>query len=673
MKKYVKGTVYILLIFLTCGVSYYSIFNHYPSNIHAWAQADRYALSLCFLENGFDLFHPCTFHYNLQFPAKIPLVIEDGITAVDFPLNEYLIALIMKITGNTSPAIFRLYILIYSLIGLLYLFKLSYLFSKSTFYSYVVVCFALSSPVFFYYQISFLPSIPSLASLFIGLYYFFRYKNTSVNSNLFLALLFLTLAALYRLPFVIFLFSIILIQLRNFATTKKIVWQECFIYIFSISIVASYFCFNSFLRYKYGSIFLGGILPASSPSQFIEFLLTSMNTWGTHYFTIYHYLLLLFLVVCFLFSIKAPHNKPLYFSFILFVFLSALGVSFYSVLMIQQFQNHDYYFLDTFYPILLFVALVFISTINFKQKRQILIYRISLSLFIMGSFFSCFNTYTLRTSTGPWDDTETERMNFTNSSVFLDSVGISKSAKLLALGVHSSNLPFILMKRKGYRIINTSKEAITKALLLDYDYIVMQNDKIYNDIIWNYPDIINQLKKVFENEHLSIYTKRNTPINSSILEFLNFSNSTIKTTTTLSFDSIEAYTFIKNRGQLTDSIYHSKPHSECLSSAFGLTIELTEKELPSAKPSYGLYEGYFFSERKNTNALFVISIEDSAYKNTYYKSYPLNNYIQQQNSWSKVSIGFGLPALKKGDKASLYLYNPNAERLFYDDIQLLVR
>ena len=58
----------------------------FPSFIHAWTQSDRYSLALGFLNNGFDFFHPQTFN----------LITVDGITRVDFPIHEYLVAIIMK-------------------------------------------------------------------------------------------------------------------------------------------------------------------------------------------------------------------------------------------------------------------------------------------------------------------------------------------------------------------------------------------------------------------------------------------------------------------------------------------------------------------------------------------------------------------------------------------------
>ncbi len=77
--------------------------NEFPSHIHAWSQADRYALSLGFLNNGFDFFHPQTYNLNVQFPASKTLAVEEGITAVDFPIHEFIIAVLMKLLHTTEP------------------------------------------------------------------------------------------------------------------------------------------------------------------------------------------------------------------------------------------------------------------------------------------------------------------------------------------------------------------------------------------------------------------------------------------------------------------------------------------------------------------------------------------------------------------------------------------
>jgi len=131
----------------------------YPSHIHAWAQADRYAIALGFINNGFNFFKPETFIFNHQFPNDWLVAGPATITSVDFPIHEYFIAIIMKLAGTQSPFIFRLYTLCYSLLGFFFLYKTVYLLSKDYFKSLLFMLFAWLSPLLVYYQSGFLPTI----------------------------------------------------------------------------------------------------------------------------------------------------------------------------------------------------------------------------------------------------------------------------------------------------------------------------------------------------------------------------------------------------------------------------------------------------------------------------------------------------------------------------------
>ena len=101
-------TIGLGIVIIGFGLTFqYKYLNEFPSHIHAWAQADRYALSLGFLENGLDFFKPQTYIYNHQFPHKWEVPSETSITAVDFPIHDYVVpAVLMKITGITSLSFF---------------------------------------------------------------------------------------------------------------------------------------------------------------------------------------------------------------------------------------------------------------------------------------------------------------------------------------------------------------------------------------------------------------------------------------------------------------------------------------------------------------------------------------------------------------------------------------
>lgn len=136
---------------------------------HAWAMADHFALSLGFLDNGFDFFHPQTYCLNPQFaPEKatekstaywsVFPKSPKGITAVDFPIHAYIVAGLMKLLDTRSPAIYRMYMLLLSLVGLFYLFKTILLATRSFAKGLFVILFVLLAPTYGYYAVGFLPS-----------------------------------------------------------------------------------------------------------------------------------------------------------------------------------------------------------------------------------------------------------------------------------------------------------------------------------------------------------------------------------------------------------------------------------------------------------------------------------------------------------------------------------
>jgi len=249
--KLVAITIIVILGFLY----QYKYLNDFPSYKHAWAQSDRYALSLGFMDNGFNFFKPQTFNYNRQFPDEWKVPSDQTITAVDFPIHDYIPALLMKITGTTSPRVFRLYILLYSFLGLYYLFKLSQSISKDSIKSLFVLVFAATSPLFVYYQGGFLPTIPSLSNAIIGIYFYLRYLTRKKYQYFWPAMLFLTLAALARLTFVIPLFAVLAVELLRILKKETKILPLLLPVGLTTIILIAYQIYNNHLRELYGSIF----------------------------------------------------------------------------------------------------------------------------------------------------------------------------------------------------------------------------------------------------------------------------------------------------------------------------------------------------------------------------------------------------------------------------------
>ena len=164
-------------------------------------------IALGFIDNGFNFFLPQTNNLDPQFPGNQPLSERKGITSIDFPAHPYFVSIIMLLTGNDSPFIFRAYNILWGLLGMFFLFLIANELTKSFLKSVFIVLFAFTSPVYLYYQNGFIPSIPSIAASVVGLYYFLKCQRSESKKHFIVSVVFFTFSALTRTPFVVFLFT----------------------------------------------------------------------------------------------------------------------------------------------------------------------------------------------------------------------------------------------------------------------------------------------------------------------------------------------------------------------------------------------------------------------------------------------------------------------------------
>ena len=345
----------ILVIY--CYATHFRHVGEVPSGMHTWTQSDHYALARGFVENDLDFFHPQTQVYHYQYPTKWDPTKQSLITAVDFPIHNYIPAIVMKITGSESPAIYQVYMILLSIIGLLYLFRLAYLFNSSTTLSFLIVIFVASSPVFTFYQIRFIPSVPSLSTAIIGCYYAFLYQQSRKFKHFSIGFALLTLAAMTRLTFLIPLVAwlgqefIRLWKVSEHRTKKILVMTS------AVICVGGYLIYNHHLRTEYGGIFLNHAMPADSFSQFIDFSRYILKTWKFEYVTFAHYIIVVIGLFVFIYQLikKRITFKPTKNAWLAFALFS--GSSLFYVVMCEQFRAHDYYFIDVFLlPIILRLA-----------------------------------------------------------------------------------------------------------------------------------------------------------------------------------------------------------------------------------------------------------------------------------------------------------------------------
>lgn len=666
-----KSALYLVALILIAAAAFLhkDSYRLFPMHIHAWAQADHLALTEGFIENGYDLFHPQTYILNPQFPNDFKIAYPSSITAADMPFHAYTVAIIMGITGIHEPGIFRLYTLLWSLIGLFFLFRLSRNITRHTIWALFITLAAAFSPVFVYYQDGFLPSIPCLTAVIIGLTYYFNYLENQQKRTLYIALFWLMMAALWRTSLSIALIAILCTEGFKAIRDKRFVLRDWIALLLPTIPILAYILYNSALRAEYGSIFLSSPRPPGNWEDFKDITDIAINHWGLDYFSKWQWFYLVPTLAIGLFvllkrALKLKQIAPQD----VFTLGFAFGSLCFTLLMYQQFTHHDYYFIDTlFLPVLLIAAYGFskIPVTPFPYARFIFV--ILLILFAGKAFVNAHLTQKRRHTTEPWDRYTATAINFKDANRLLDSLGISKDAKLLVLDAYAPNIPLMQMKRKGFVVLNTVKEELENGLTFPYDYVAFQNDYLLSDILTAMPDFIDKFEYLGGNSHISIYKDRVDTSNQSMEEFLGLNKRTLLLDSRFD-DATTSSTYWKN-------IYITNSSEDSASTEGEIIGEFKEEVVfhagdlrlyPNSVRQIRLSLEVLIPEQENANFEIVeyVHKDDVTFK---YMSFPLNSWVKEKGKWQQINLLMSPPigGLKGDEELKLVLKNPDHGKLFY--------
>lgn len=510
LKIYLPVILLIVLVGIRFGTGR---FNEHPSHIHAWAESDRIALAHGFVDNNLNFFQPQTYTMNHQYPSFFYEQQATSRTSVDFPIHDFVPAVIMKMSGSKDIRIFQTYVLLYSFIGMFFLFRLSELFVKNPFISFGIVFFAITSPIFIYYQGGFLPTIPSLSNAIIGLFYYFKYRQSKEGKHFAWFIFFLTLSALARTTFAIPLIALCGIEVLSLLRRKAFSnWKKrLFYFVISFAIIGGYFLYNSWLRAEYGSMFLNSFIPAKNWEEIQVVWLNIVESWGFHYFSYWQYIFVLFLLGCGILAwgIRRKKLNPEKQHLLFFLLIYLIGCVSFSLLLIHQFPQHDYYFLDTYFLWILLLVIFFVSSVpKFKKRNLNALYLIPTIAFAIPIFSNAPKTQNDRKTIYFWSKGHFAMQNYINSADFLDSLGIEKEAIVLQLDATSPNGQLTQMERKGVVAMHKKKEHLNAMLSWNYDYVVCQNDELFTSIFFTFPEILGQLECIGNNGKISVFKKK---------------------------------------------------------------------------------------------------------------------------------------------------------------------
>jgi hypothetical protein len=274
--------------------------------------------------------------------------------------------------------------------------------------------------------------------------------------------------------------------------------------------------------------------------------------------------------------------------------------------------------------------------------------------------------------TGNWDKTASLAYDYNNLDLKLDSIGIPRNAKILVLDAVAPNIPFIRMKRKGYVVVTTSKENLQNALHFPFNYIVIQDNWFMNDIYPNYPEIIDLLSKKTDLGPVSVYTLRETPIPTSLFDFLELNKNksvikeecTYENTLKSEWEHTEKSDSVVLDGQFSGIVLAENE--------YGLTFRTKPSPLFTYIDRTLFLSADVLKPELSPKCKIVVSI-DAPGKNLFFQEISLSMLNSNKSSWKKTQALINIPKTSiPNSTLTVYFWNKGRNNLHIDNMEIYV-
>ncbi len=245
----------------------------------------------------------------------------------------------------------------------------------------------------------------------------------------------------------------------------------------------------------------------------------------------------------------------------------------------------------------------------------------------------------------------------------------------MVLDPTAPNIPFILMDRKGYAIMITEKEILKNVLSWDYDFIVIQNEFFLPYVYSKYPEILSRIEKIADNGKISVCKLSDNDLHQSLYEFMGISGKSQAGKMSVDkpeFEELMTFDTLADKSWLntnsTSEHYYSGNNSGILSSDMSFGLSFKTKNLPCIKEkSRVLTFSSYFKPVTLGNCDIVAAIHEKG-QNTYYKAFPLQDILKNNDDWQEVELIFQLPKVENNDyEFALYIWNKGKAELYIDN------
>jgi len=335
-------------------------------------------------------------------------------------------------------------------------------------------------------------NIPAFSLALIGLYFFFKFSETSKNRYLYLFTLFYALAGLLKITsllsflaifglFLLELFDVKVIQDRKiFQHPKKQIIS--FLSVLIIQIIWYWYAYTYDRRYNSG-LFLLGILPIwDIKLAQIRIILDGINNQiAWYYFRKITQIVFLFMFILVVLFYKKT-DKKLFFLTI----LTSIGFLLTVLLFFRVLDSHDYYVIDLFI-LVPFITLSFLTLLKnkFNKVYTSVLFRIILVVFLFYNVDFARRRIHDRYDPGGWQNELYVKYvgTFEEIKPYIRSLGIKENDRVWSMSDNSINISLYLMNQKGWTNywVGTDSNTINKIKKLGAKYLFIYNKEIYSN------------------------------------------------------------------------------------------------------------------------------------------------------------------------------------------------
>jgi len=491
------------ILFLFCIVVFFKVYNGYqddfrPQGIHFWAQADRFSIAINYYDNGLNFLRPQTNY----------LEYNNGLTGVEFPVIQYITAVIAKPFGARDELFLIYRILTYTIlcIGLQFLLLNIKNHGGNGFQQVLIPLFFLLSPLLLFYGFNFLPDIPSLALVLISYFYFEKFRLKLQFNAIYLALAWGFGASMLKLTSAMFPIAYLLWFLIDAFFVDKLITRGQIICVVSIFVASMILCFGIALyftiyaNYNYQStVFLSASRHINKSSDFSD-IWDNVVCWHREYFreTQYWVVLLSFMV-----SLNSRFVQK---GVLIFKGIITLGMITFVILMGKQLMDHDYYAICTIIPFVLILSIDGLMLLT-RGCLGILVF----IYILQGMAPQSLKQSKLRQSEVyqlPCREIWDYRTYLLEASEWVKQNNVPKNSTIFVLYDYPLNTPLVYLDRKG--MVFNHQKMKDKVLIDKWFKILKPNYTLLpkqwkKDLKNDRPELLLQWKLVYEGKDVLIF------------------------------------------------------------------------------------------------------------------------------------------------------------------------